>query len=296
MLKGDLFSWRGTACLAEYAVSVRCPLPTFGCVFCLMILMLSSAARGAVLAEYTYDDFPHGTSNPSAPNVAGVDGVFVSSISRTPGDEGDGNGLGTIAVTRTLDATNVSFSSTALVIGLGTTGRNPFADPPQPLLPSQDWLTFTLINQTSQLRLTSFSFEYGVSVSTNDRTGVMSAVQLFYSLNAQPFVAVGEIQHRIIPSGSQGYFIGFLPSEIDLLSMPLLGENDSIEFRLVFGDNSSVQTSSKGAYIDNLVLRGSVIPEPAGLGLSGIVGVALMRRRARSHDSCYAQSIHVLSA
>lgn len=239
-------------------------------------LLFGGMASAAVLGEFNYDTFAHGTSNPSAPNVAGVDGVFVSSISRTPGGEGDSNGLGTIAVTQTRDSTAVDFDSTALVIGLGTTGRNPFAN--EPILASQDFLTFTLINQTPELRLGSFSFDFGASVRIGDSTGVMSAARLFYSLNAQPFVAVGEQPERIVPSGGSGFFTGFIPSTIDLAAMPLLSENDSIEFRLAFGDNSGAETVNKGAYIDNLVLSGTAIPEPAGIGLIGIAGLALLRR------------------
>lgn len=243
----------------------------------------TSHLAAAELGRFNYDTFADGVSNPSGPNVApGVAGVFVSSIDRDRGAPGNADGLGTVAVKTTRDPTAVPLSSTALVISPGTTGRNPFHDTtPTELIAAQDFLTFTLINTLPALRLDTFSFDFGASVSTAERTGLMAAAQLFYSLNAQPFVAVGFQQDRIVPAGAPGIFTGFTTSTIGLAGIGILDGHDSIEFRLAFGDNSTAVVASKGIYVDNLVLSGSVIPEPAGLSLLmlGMTGLVFWRGR-----------------
>lgn len=244
---------------------------------------MAGPAFSAVLAEYNFNALANEVSNPSAPNAAaGAAGVFVSSLDSDAGGDGNSDGLGTITANETRDATPDTFSSMALAVGLGTTGRNPFANPPQPIVAAQDFLTFTLISTVDQLRLESFAFDYAVSVNPSDKTGLQSAAQLFYSLNAQPFVAVGERQERIIPAGENGFFTGFSTSTINLSAIPLLGPTDSIEFRLAFGDNSNSNTSSKGVYLDNLILVGDIVPEPAGAALLGLAGTAGLLRRRRS--------------
>lgn len=247
----------------------------------LIALGCAAPASAAVFGQYDFNSFGDAISNPSTPNVVSFPGVFVSSLDRDAGGDGNGDGLGTITATATRDSTPDVFTSTALAIGVGTTARNPFhATTPTQIVAAQDYLTFTLISTIDAVRLTSFSFDYGASVSTGDTTGLLSAAQLFYSLNAAPFVPVGERQDRTVPSGSGGFFTGFITSVIDLASIPTLSATDSIEFRLAFGDNSGVGTTSKGVYLDNLVLSG-IVPEPALLGLPAVFALGRGRRRRR---------------
>lgn len=249
---------------------------------------LSAAPLSAgTLARYDFDTLGNAVSNPETPNVAGVSGIFVSSLGSNRGEDGNGDGLGTITANATRDNTPDVFDSMALGIGLGTTAKNPFhATAPTPIVAAQDYLTFTLISLADDVRLNAFSFDYGISVQANDSSGLMSAAQLFYSLNAEWFEPVGARHDRTI-TGSGGVFTGFTTSTVDLSGLPLLTSADSIEFRLSFGDNSSAATNQKGVYVDNLVLTGDVlvsdgaIPEPAGLAILALAGLGLVRRVRR---------------
>lgn len=242
-------------------------------------------AQGATLAQYTFDSFSDGLSNPSTPSVVTPSGVIVSNLDRDPGGEGNADALGTLAATQTRHSVlpgnaPVVFANTALAIGIGTTARNPYhATTPTEIVASQDYMSFTVTNASPSLTLSSFSFDYAASVRDTDTTGVMSAAQLFYSINGASFVAVGPMHERIIPSGAGGIFTGFTTSTVDLTGLPTLNDGDSIEFRLAFGDNSGAATGQKAIYIDNLTLDGSVVPEPAALSVLGLAGLGLVRRR-----------------
>jgi hypothetical protein len=67
---------------------------------------------------------------------------------------------------------------------------------------------------------------------------------------------------------------------VDLSGITALQDVDSAEFRIVYRGGSS-QSASSRTNIDNLVLEGTVIPEPATIGLLGLGTAALLVFRRR---------------
>jgi hypothetical protein len=240
-----------------------------------------TGAQAAPIAVYNFNEIADNTSNPAAADSAGTAGVTVSTLTRDAGGTGNADGLGTVSDDNTRDNTPDTFSSMTLAYSLGTTAKNPFASPtPTPIIADQDYVTFNVTAGAGGLALGSLTFDYGVSVNTTDTTGLQAAEQTFYSINGGAFTAIGAQQDRTVPSGGAGFFTGFTQSAIDLSTIPTLAAGDNIVFRLNFGDNSSSTTSSKGGYIDNVVLNG-VVPEPASLALFGLAGMGLMARARR---------------
>ena len=107
--------------------------------------------------------------------------------------------------------------------------------------------------------------------------------QLFYSTDGgTSFNPIGPLVVSVADNANNtGAFTGMNNYSIDLSSLGLLNTGQTIEFRLGFSDNRGGGSNLMGHYVDNFVLSGTAIPEPASLGLLGLAGVGLLARRRR---------------
>lgn len=258
---------------------------TSGAVIGAVAALMAGNASAAIIANYDFNTFGDLVSNPSVPSSTVDPLATATNLDRDAGGTGNADGLGTLSATQTRDNTPDVFSSTALLIGAGTTARNPFAATPTDILASQDYVYFSLTSTPgagNALDLSSLSFDYGVSVATTDTTGFQGAAQLFYQVNGGGFSPVGSRHDRTVPAGAAGFFTGFTNNSVSLAGLPELLPGDVIDFRLSFGDNSGAASTQKGHYIDNVIVEGVsvVVPEPTTLAMLALGGFAFGRRRA----------------
>lgn len=135
---------------------------------------------------------------------------------------------------------------------------------------------FGILNYTTTqgIKLDEFSFDWGLSSDAGG--GLMGATQLFASTDASTFFAVGpEFTEQTLGNNITPDFTGLINRSVNLANLGVLNGGDTLAFR----DNSGASTGDKGHYLDNLVLTGVLIPEPATMGLLGLGGLVLLRRR-----------------
>lgn len=172
----------------------------------------------------------------------------------------------------TADDTAAPLGSWAALLAVQTT-RNTDLDSP-----TDNYLAFSM-TAAEGTRLSNFSFDFGISNVSDLQNGLDAKAQVFYSRDGgQTFLKIGDVQQHTSPPPPEDYFSGMINSSIDLGEMPLEA-GESIEFRVAFGTSRSYANDMGGVYVDNFLVQGGMIPEPGMLGIVGLGGLTLLRRR-----------------
>ncbi len=75
----------------------------------------------------------------------------------------------------------------------------------------------------------------------------------------------------------------FQAGPADTSGNPALQDLTSITFRLVSGANPNTSGTNRNIFYDDVIIQGTVIPEPGSLALVGVAGVLMMLTRRGGH-------------
>lgn len=136
---------------------------------------------------------------------------------------------------------------------------------------ANDYVTFTI---TPGLSMSLTSLTLDAANYTNDT--VFSAESFFLRSSVNSFASnIGSTQN--ILAGSNGVFA---PFSFDLTGASFQNVSSAIEFRIYLQD--SITDADRGILLDNVVLNGVAVPEPATymlLGIGLLVGAQRLRRK-----------------
>ncbi len=142
-----------------------------------------------------------------------------------------------------------------------------------------NYVTFTIETKGNTVSFSELTFDHSfvnALVGTSSSIAVMSSATGFSNGDE---LAVYTFTGNVGNSGPLTRTID-LSSEISLQNV-----TTDVEFRLYFYDNSD--TGARYTAVDNIVLEGSAVPEPAGAGLLAAgVGVVTLWRRRRMRAVC----------
>lgn len=148
-----------------------------------------------------------------------------------------------------------------------------------------------------------FSFNLGSFVGVGSTAGITNRAAMGYRVNGTgSFTLLGSTIEAVVPAFASsankwtgtssfdttpnGFAVAETTSLESLSTIPALGSNDSITFRVILGDTGSTSvalTASndvRGGYIDAISVSGfNVIPEPTVILFALFSPVVLMRRR-----------------
>ena len=245
----------------------------------------ASSSFAVPLVTYNFNNLPT-TGNSDVGAAPSSMNAMVSSTNLTA------NAAGFQAVAPGTTAGNYAFYSTSgspTPINGGTAAPNPNGsfghqatttpDSVAGAFSNQTYYSFTL---TPTGGATGFSFGAGDSLTFQETVRNNSNGNSTYTDNvALTSSKTGFAQANILGTSTQGLTspAGSYVSK----SIPLGGigtVTGPLTIRLYLYDSPAGSTSANDSKFDNLVLNGStVVPEPASLGLLGLGGLALLRRR-----------------
>lgn len=233
-------------------------------------------------------------------------GATTSGSGFTAGSLTEGGNISTGAVYGRLTGTSAPLDTTVVRAFIPNNVNNQ-TNPPISTHPS--YLEFTItpgVGQTLDFSAATFSFTLG-ALTGNSANGAMTAyANAGVKINSGSFVSLGSTvsanaaaydaaaPNWTSPQGfntSTGSYdvVQSALSSVSLASILAgLAPNDTVTFRIAFGDNSTVTTAlnvsgaMKSFYVDDINVTGfNVIPEPSAalLGMFGLGAVALLRRR-----------------
>jgi len=225
---------------------IRTVLTTFTTL--IAVGVFAAGSHAAVLADYPFTDGSNATRASQDSDPDSVAGDFT-----------DGPGLTTTA----LD-TGVGNPSPSWRVGQGDT-----TDSLSGAKSGDDYASITITPATGkQIDFTQFSLDVAKDGPSADNK---ASIQVEASTNGfSSSVFVGEL------TGVGGNTSSFTEGDFTITDSALQGVGGATEFRIYIWDAGA---TSGGVFIDNAQVQGTVIPEPASLGLLGLGGLMMLSRR-----------------
>ena len=241
----------------------------------MMGLGLAVAANADIIAGYDFGT-PTAMTNGATTVESGVSASVVSGA----GGASAFAGQYTLGDNTGLAASGTTFGSTEAG-NFGGTSENLTAGSLAGAITANDYMTFTIIaDEAGTLNVSGFSLASTIASLTNNRPAEFFNV-LAQANGGSTWGAANALtsdQETTVVQGLSDWDDTF----IDLSGNASLQGIDSVEFRIYMWGGNGTAASSRVNF-DQIVVEGSVIPEPATIGLLGLGAVALLalRRRVR---------------
>ncbi|MFD0896036.1 PEP-CTERM sorting domain-containing protein [Luteolibacter ambystomatis] len=228
------------------------------------MLLFSSQMHAAVIVKYV----PTGSAGSSVVNATTVDPQVTASAI---GDIGTGGTQLLSGAAGPIRTTNGSWTFGAdgwLFANASGDGTNGTASS------TADYFSFSLSTPGAEtLSLTSFTFDYGVGTNTTGQSGNFHYA-VFASVNGGAYAQIGSTFSTGNLSLTQNVTNVIGNRSVDLSSIT---GADSVAFRVWVGSTNA--SASTGSIFQNIIVNGSVVPEPSAVMLGGLGVLVLMRRR-----------------
>ena len=130
---------------------------------------------------------------------------------------------------------------------------------------TQDYFVFTVTADTGKtLDLTNIEFDLITRANRTSAWGHTATAQLFVAVDGGAFTSIGSSVSSTAPDQSN-VWSPVTTANIDLSTVT---GASSVEFRVGLGDNKN--DSGAAAFVQGIQLNGTVIPEPATIGMLGL--------------------------
>lgn len=217
----------------------------------------ATSTRAAILANYNFDSATPQASAPTEP------GSIAENFLYGPGING-----GSFRFTSFTSATPPNSIN---MLGSETNGNNVVST-----VEAEDYWSFTVTTTVGTLlNLDSLTFRYGGSTDITSNIFVRSSADGF--TNNLAFSTSDTVLTYTVPGGTTG---SFAP---DPTSIPLPGHQNlsAITFR-IYGYDTTSSANTSGVRLDDVILNGTVIPEPSTLLTLTTASLLLLPCRRRS--------------
>lgn len=214
-------------------------------------VLVPAVARADFVVKY---DFEGGSSVVLSPIVTGSDSASVNAHDFTaPGDA---------SVSSSTDMGYVNISKTGIDLAAA--------------LADTDYFQFTIDAATPGqfLNLDSLAFDFGGSANQSHTANVVVQSSVGGFGTGNPTLTVTPNSH-LVPGGTTNN-PSLIHAIVDI-SSPAFDHLSAITFQFRFFDDSN--DTANYDRIDNFVITGSPVPEPAAVSMLALGGLALLRRR-----------------